>query len=193
MHSRWNLLLLTGSQAFLAGALPAPRFPGQSWRPDPDCDEQGKGPNWNGVLTGSVPYSGAHAISPTYDSFPSNSYPNSDPFTSPSATWNPQSDGAVSTSADSPPFSSGTAGDDNSVTSDPPTVSTDLPADGGGEGTSSNYTSAITFTDPHLSIQTVTISAVPSSQVPTTTSPTQNTPDTSGVRDNPCRFVSLTC
>ncbi|OAP55021.1 hypothetical protein AYL99_10721 [Fonsecaea erecta] len=45
---------------------------------------------------------------------------------------------------------------------------------------SQNYSSAITFGDPHLSIQTITITALPSSQVPTTTSASQSFPDTTG-------------
>ncbi|OAG45444.1 hypothetical protein AYO21_00078 [Fonsecaea monophora] len=45
---------------------------------------------------------------------------------------------------------------------------------------SQSYSSAITFADPHLSIQTITITALPSSQVPTVTSASQSFPDTTG-------------
>ncbi|OCT46150.1 putative endo-1,3(4)-beta-glucanase 2 [Cladophialophora carrionii] len=48
------------------------------------------------------------------------------------------------------------------------------------DGASPSYTSAVTFTDPHLNIQTVNITGLPSSQVPTVTSANQNFPDTTG-------------
>ena len=43
------------------------------------------------------------------------------------------------------------------------------------------YTSEITYVDPNLSMQTVTITDLPSSQDPTVTSATQDHPDTVGV------------
>ncbi|KIW63205.1 hypothetical protein, variant [Phialophora macrospora] len=48
------------------------------------------------------------------------------------------------------------------------------------DSASPSYTSTITFTDPHLSIQTVNITDIPSSQDPTLTSAKQSFPDTTG-------------
>ena len=60
-------------------------------------------------------------------------------------------------------------------------ASTPSPSGDPSATTSPGYTSAITFVDPHLSIQTVNVTSLPSSQVPTVTSANQSSPDTTGV------------
>lgn len=171
-------ILLTVSQAFLAGALPAPRYFGQLGNPENDGNNQGYGKSPNDILT---LYSGAGASWFTYGPPHSTSYPDGDPFTIPGARWDFRPDATASGEAPASP----TIGNGDHVNTDSgarPGSNDGYPSYDGDPG-SQSYTSAITFADPHLSIQTVTITALPSSQEPTVTSARQNSPDTSGVRE----------
>jgi hypothetical protein len=99
------------------------------------------------------------------------SYPDGNPFTNPSTTYiyTPAVPATEPESTASTPLTSG-------VNADPNT-----------DSQSSEYSSTITFVDPHLSIQTVTLTSLNSSQTATSTLENQSSLSATGVR----RVVSM--
>ncbi|KAJ4530105.1 endo-1,3-beta glucanase [Exophiala dermatitidis] len=150
--------------AFLAGALPAPRITGQSDSPDSECQGQGHSSTFQDEsLTSRSLAVGAHGAFFTDGPPWSTSFPDGNPFSNTLATWRwvPRS----TTSSTEAPTSS---------------VSSDTAVYTSQTSDSSTYESTITFVDPHLSFQTVTVTSIVSSQNPTVTSASQSSPDTSG-------------
>ncbi|KIX04096.1 uncharacterized protein Z518_07649 [Rhinocladiella mackenziei CBS 650.93] len=180
MFSKWVPIVLTVSQVFLAGALPAPRFDGPPGNPDPACDDQFQGPSGDDLLTSSLPSLGVDTAFFTRRPLRSTSYPDGNPFSDSSATWNIQPSSPVSDRVAPASSTWGTAADFNGNSGGPQNWNSEI-VDDGGASQSQIYRSAITFVDPHLSIQIVTVTAIPSSQSPTVTSASQSVPDTSGV------------
>lgn len=215
MQKRWTPILLTISQAYLAGAFPAPQYFGQSGNPpDPDCDTpQNLGPAHS--LTSITQTSGANgAAAFTHGPPIENSYPQGNPFHgsgSGPANQPNQPGGASSWPAPAPshwdsPSSPQESSSGQAFGPPLPTYGPSTPpatpngdhgtgpggnsggapdwnnnvADNAHETWASQWSSEITFVDPHLSLQTVTMTDVPSSQAPTITSASQNYPDTTG-------------
>lgn len=207
MQKRWTPILLTVSQAYFAGALPAPQFFGQSGNPqDPDCNlPQSALPNHS--LTSIILPSGANgAAAFTHGPPIENSWPQGNPFQSsaplpsnqpnqpdfvssgpspaPSQWGNPSfpQESSISQATDLPLPSYGPS-------PSPATPSGDHGANfGGNPGSNPGWNNGMannghefTYVDPNLSIRTVTMTDLPASQAPTVTSASQNFPDTTGV------------
>jgi hypothetical protein len=166
MHPRWTPSLLIISQALLVGALPAPRQSGQlDISTDSKCNET-ETPFSDQLLTSRAENSGVVAVVHTLGPPIETSYPaGKNPFAGP-GPYPP----FVPNFNIKPTQASQISETESSVTSSPT-----------GQH-SRRYTSEITYLDPHLSIQTVTITDLPSSQEPTVTSASQSNPDTTGVR-----------
>lgn len=187
MLTRWTPFLLTISQAFLAGALPAPRIFGQSRNLGRDCDDEDHSSLSHGELLTSVFLTpGAHAAFFTDGPPFATSYPNGNPFTNTLIHWNWVPRSMASATVASPSLSYETAATTTVTGGTPSGLNNGVATDGTEPST---YMSTITFVDPHLSIQTVTVTQLSSSQNPTVTSASQSFPDTSGVR-NPPPFVA---
>jgi hypothetical protein len=178
MHSRWIPSLLTISQALLAGALPAPRPFGQLDSPADSKCSGAEGPSHTPLLTSrTIPVgvdASLHTFGPPFEtSYPAGKNPFAGPGPYPPFVPNfnirPTQFASVTQTSPTPP------------TEVPTTSSLDQASGGATEQHSKRYTSEITYVDPHLSMQTVTLTDLPSSQEPTITSASQNFPDTTGV------------
>ncbi|KIW94756.1 uncharacterized protein Z519_04733 [Cladophialophora bantiana CBS 173.52] len=177
MPTKWGHLL-TILQVLFASASPVRRFYGPSRYLDPECGRGDQDLYIAELLTPSSNYPGADAALITDDLQPTLHPDGSSPITSsprsivvPGATW------AIADLLTPPP--AGTVSD-VSTDSDAGPYSKDMLVASDGDTESQSYSSAITFADPQLSVQTITITALPSSQVPTVTSASQSFPDTTG-------------
>jgi hypothetical protein len=223
MQKRWTPILLTMSQAYLAGALPAPQFFGQLRNPsDLDCDISQYFPH-DELLTFVFSFPGANGASFTHGPPLDNSYPQGNPHQGPgsypsfqpnppnfdapgsapaasqwgnpsfpqeSSAWQPSGPSFPSPAPSSPPAAPngdqwGNPGGNpgGSTGGNPggsPSWNNDIPANGDNSWVP-HYSSEITYVNPNLSLQTVTVTELPSSQIPTVTSASQNYPDTTGV------------
>lgn len=169
MYRLFCPILLTVSQAFLAGALPAPRFISKSNYFLPRKSGMSSSDLWTDVCLSLL---GAHGqrfeVGPPLIT----SYPNGNPFANPSTTYffTPAVTATELESTISTPLSSGVNADPN-PDSHP-----------GGVAHDGEYSSTITFVDPHLSIQTITLTSLNSSQTATSTLENQSSLSPTGVR-----------
>ncbi|KIV97975.1 hypothetical protein PV10_01670 [Exophiala mesophila] len=183
MHTSWAPVVLTLSQAFLAGALPARRVLGQSKRHferDCDCDDQ-LYPFGDDTLTSpiTVTADGETFIRgpPWQTSLVSDLLPTLQPTTNNDAATSTQPSSPLETSTIS------TESDQSYGPSTSPTLSAaETTGSSAAPSTiaSPTYTSEITYVNPNLSFGTATITDLPSSQDPTATSAANPNPDTTG-------------
>lgn len=188
MHTSWAPVVLTLSQAFLAGALPARRALGQSNRHferDCDCDDQLHPSFDDDTLTSPIQVTAADGE--TFIRGPpwQTSYPDGIPDFFPTLQPTTNDDAAISTQPSSPLESSTVP----TITDQSygPSTSTIPAAETTGSSAATSaiisptYTSEITYVNPNLSFGTATITDLPSSQDPTATSAENPYPDTTGV------------
>lgn len=165
MRIMWSPALLILSQVILAGAFPTPRFFGPFWFPHPHAEHAAQHPRPFHILTFFFP-GNAQTVSST------------DTSVAPSSSFDSTTSSVPPSSSTVPDVTSSQSGQ---CLACPRLFLSDGHLDSSSDSNFSSYSSEITFADPNLSIQTVTITSLPSSQVPTVTSASQSFPDTTGV------------